>query len=121
MNARIILVEDHDGFRRSLSRALTARGLSVRSFACAEELVRIPNAEIEADCLLIDVHLPGTSGIELCRMLRARGLEIPAICMSTDDGEIVRDAALSSGVVAYMQKPFDIATLVELIDRVLSQ
>lgn len=121
MKARIILVEDHDGFRRSLSRAFTTRGLSVRTFACAEELVKIPNAEIEADCLLIDVHLPGTSGIELCRMLRARGLAIPAICMSTDHREIVRAAALNSGAVAYMQKPFEIATVVELIHRILNQ
>jgi len=117
VKTRIILVEDHESVRRSLGRALRAAGFSVKSFAAAEELLETANAEIAADCLLIDVHLPGLSGQELCTELQKRGVEIPAICMSSDHSERARTAALDAGAVAFLLKPFEIQSLLDALDR----
>lgn len=117
MKTRIILVEDHDSVRRSLGRALRAAGFAVKSFASAEELLEIPSGEIAADCLLIDVHLPGLSGQQLYEELRKRGLQVPAICMSSDHSDRARAAALQSGAVAFLLKPFEIGSLLDALDR----
>lgn len=119
MKPRIILVEDHDAVRRSLTRALTTAGFDVTSFASAEGVLEAPQARLVADCLLIDVQLSGMTGIELCTALRARGVSIPAICMSADHRDALRAAALGAGAIAYLLKPFDTATLLEQLDRVL--
>jgi FixJ family two-component response regulator len=119
MNARIMLVDDHYAVRRSLTRALTTAGFDVRSFASAEGLLEVPDLDIVADCLLIDVHLSGMTGIELCRALRVRGVTIPKICMSADHQDSLRAAALKAGAIACLLKPFDTATLLEQLDRVL--
>jgi FixJ family two-component response regulator len=119
VNTRIILVEDHDNVRRALSRALTTVGFSVRSFACAEEFLEIPSAQIEADCLLIDAHLPGISGLQLCRDLRERSVQVPVVCISSDADDCVATAVLDSGAVAFLLKPFDMASLLDVLDRVV--
>lgn len=119
VSARIILVDDHDGVRRSLGRALTAAGHAVQSFASAEEVLPLADAGIEADCLLIDVHLPGLSGIDLCRKLRARGVQLPVICMSSDHNDFLRTDALRSGAMAHLSKPFELEALMEVLDRAL--
>ena len=114
---KIILVEDHDSVRRSLGRALRTAGFAVKSFASAEELLKIPNADIAADCLLIDINLPGLSGQQLCEELRRRGVQVPAICMSSDHSDRARAAALESGAVAFLLKPFQIGSLLDALDR----
>ena len=100
-------------------RALTAAGHAVQSFASAEEVLPLADAGIEADCLLIDVHLPGLSGIDLCRKLRARGVQLPVICMSSDHNDFLRTDALRSGAMAHLSKPFELEALVEVLDRAL--
>ena len=118
MNGRIVLVEDHDSVRRSLDRALTLSGFAVRSFECAEELLEFPNDEVEADCFVIDLHLPGISGVDLCRRLRERGVQVPVICISSDHSDLLRTSALASGAFACLLKPFEIGSLLDLLDRV---
>jgi FixJ family two-component response regulator len=63
----------------------------------------------QARCLVLDVHLPGSSGVQLQQQLRAQGVEIPAILVTGDHGrgEELRNHPLPPGVVAVLDKPFD--------------
>ena len=59
-----------------------------------------------ATCLLLDIHLGGTSGIELQRRLAAAGSKCPVIFMTANDDEATRNKAVDAGCIAYLRKPF---------------
>jgi FixJ family two-component response regulator len=112
----IIVVEDNPSMLQGLSRLLSAHGFRVRTFASAE-LFLDDIAKCEADCLLLDIHLGGISGIELHRKLTASGEELPVIFMTAVDNEATRQEAFDIGCVAYLKKPFRATVLIDAIDR----
>jgi FixJ family two-component response regulator len=112
----IIVVEDNPSMLQGLSRLLSAHGFRVRTFASAE-LFLDDIAKCEADCLLLDIHLGGISGIELHRKLTASGEELPVIFMTAVDNEATRQEAFDTGCVAYLKKPFRATVLIDAINR----
>ena len=71
----------------------------------------------KAFCVVLDINLNGASGIELRHRLKAAGCSVPVIYMTGNDNPAVRKAALDSGCLAYLTKPFSAKSLIEPVKR----
>ena len=112
----IAVIDDNPSMLQGLNRLLSAHGFRVQTFASAESFLE-GVASCEADCLLLDIHLGGLSGIELHRKLTASGSDLPIIFMTAIDNEATRQEAFDTGCVAYLRKPFRASALIEAINR----
>ena len=110
----VIVVDDDPGMLTGLRRLLTAHGFEARAFSAAEGCLSGTDSS-ESICLVLDVNLNGQSGIEFCAQLRREGIDHPVIFITGIDSEIVREAALAVGCVAYLAKPFQAEALIGAI------
>jgi two-component system response regulator RegX3 len=114
---RILVVEDEESFRDALSYMLTKEGFEV-------ELADSGPAALElfdrhgADLVLLDLMLPGLSGTEVCRALRARS-SVPVIMLTAKDSEVDKVVGLELGADDYVTKPYSTRELVARIRAVL--
>lgn len=113
----IILVEDDPPLRTLTSRALQENGYAVRVAASAPEMWRAFE-QGPVDLVLLDIMLPGTSGIDLCRELR-RISDVPIIFISAKGSETDRVIGLELGADDYIAKPFGTRELVARVRAVL--
>jgi FixJ family two-component response regulator len=115
----ISVVDDDISVRKSLERLIRSAGLEVSVFASAEGFLNSADPR-NADCLILDVRLPGMSGIELLHYLRTHRSRIPVIFITahgSDDG--ARSAAASDWTVAYLIKPFSGDELFDAVSAAL--
>jgi len=110
----IAIVDDDTGTLDAIGSLLDASGFEVRAFASAEAFLE-RDAVGQIDCLLLDIHLGGLSGIDLQRRLVASGSTLPVIFMTGLDDAATRGQALSVGCVAYLQKPVIARQLMDAI------
>jgi FixJ family two-component response regulator len=118
----VAVVEDDVGVREALLELLRSCNIKARGFSSAEQFLS-SQQRLQAACLVVDMRLPGMTGLELLEGLRGRGLHIPAICVTAEadpDGRLRRDL-LQAGALAVLGKPFDSGQLLGLIDSALSQ
>ena len=101
----IAVVDDDASMLKGIERLLGAYGFATKVFASAEAFLDL-NAAVDVDCLLIDIHLGGMSGIELRDHLTASGCKLPVIFMTAFDDEATRMQAQSAGCVAFLHKHF---------------
>jgi FixJ family two-component response regulator len=101
---------------KSIERLLGAYGFTTKAFPSAEAFLDL-RAAADADCLLIDIHLGGMSGIELRLHLMASGCRLPVIFMTAFDDEATRTQAHSAGCVAFLHKPFVANLLIGAIEE----
>jgi FixJ family two-component response regulator len=111
----IAVVDDNPSMLQGLSRLLSAHGFRVRTFSSAESFLD-DIARCDADCLLLDIHLGGISGIDLQRQLTSSGADLPVIFMTAIDNEATRQEAFDVGCVAYLKKPFLAKLLIDAIN-----
>jgi len=111
----IAVVEDNPSMLQGLNRLLSAHGFRVQTFTSAE-LFLDDIAKCEAECLLLDIHLGGISGIDLKRRLTSSGRNLPVIFMTAIDDEATRQEAFDVGCVAYLKKPFLAKLLLDAIN-----
>ncbi|SRR5579875_841652 len=114
----VLVVDDDLSLLRALTRLLLQFGFDVRSFQSAEAFLstRIPAGKV---CALVDIYLPGMSGIQLCAALAAARRAIPLILMSARDDEGTKRKASQSGAVATLYKPIDEGVLLAALGRAL--
>jgi FixJ family two-component response regulator len=115
----VAVVDDDISVRESLESLIGSVGLEVRVSASAEEFLSSAHPR-KADCLILDVRLPGMSGIELHRHLLARRCRVPVIFITahaSDNG--ARAEAASDWTVAYLTKPFDENELLDAVNAAL--
>ncbi len=115
----VAIVEDNDAMRRSIERVLHAHGYATEAFAGVEAFLDSGAAK-RVKGLVLDIHLPGLSGIELQRRLRASGSTLPVIFITAHDEPAMRAEALAVGCVAYLRKPFDASELAEALGRAVT-
>ena len=109
--ARVLVVEDDDDVRDALDRGLAMHDFEVAAVDSAEAAAsRL--AGRPADVLVVDVGLPGMSGIELCAHLRSAEIDVPILILSARDQVGDRVAGLEAGADDYLVKPFDLTELV---------
>jgi two-component system, OmpR family, response regulator len=113
----ILLVEDDGPLRTLTSRALQENGYRVRPAGTAPEMwLAFENGPV--DLILMDIMLPGTSGIDLCRQIRRKS-EVPIIFVSAKGGEADRVIGLEIGADDYIAKPFSTRELIARVRAVL--
>lgn len=113
----IAVIDDNPSMLKGLDRLLSAHGFRVQTFTSAELFLE-RFAECKADCLLLDIHLGGISGIDLQRRLTSSGTDLPVIFMTAIDNEATRQDAFDAGCVAYLRKPFLANLLIDAINKV---
>ncbi len=115
----ILIVDDDRLILSGLANGLEARGYAVRKAVTGEEAVALADIE-QPDLVVMDICLPGISGIETARRLREKA-DVPVIFLSaTDDEEVVR-MAIALGSISYLVKPITIAQLVPAIENALAR
>jgi FixJ family two-component response regulator len=112
----IVIVEDDAGLNQAIRRLVGAAGFQPLTFDTAEQLLTCDAAQ-NADCLLLDLHLPGISGLELYEKLHRAGVRRPAIFITAHDDPDTRQRICKVG--RYLRKPFVGQTLLQIIDEVL--
>jgi len=110
----VFVVDDDAGTLRGLKRLLRAHGYDSVLFPSAEAFRNHGQFEA-ACCVVLDVNLNKESGIDLRHRLRAAGISLPVIYITGNDNPAVRMAALASGCIAYLTKPFAAKSLLEPI------
>ncbi|MES1974521.1 MAG: response regulator transcription factor [Pseudomonadota bacterium] len=113
----IVLVEDDPALRTLTARALQQNGYFVRPAGSAPEMWRALQAG-PTDLVLLDIMLPQTSGIDLCRALRQQS-DVPIIFVSAKNSEMDRVVGLELGADDYLPKPFGTAELLARVRAVL--
>ena len=114
----VFIIEDDDSVRRSLLRLMRSAGRNAQGFATAEEFLQFSGLAVPG-CLLLDVHLPGMSGLELQELLLSEGRQVPVVFITAYVDERVRERALRAGAVAFLQKPFEEQALLDAVARAL--
>ena len=109
-------MEDDPGVQRALARLLTLAGFQPRLYGCAEELLAGPVPE--AACMIVDIQLPGESGLALVERLLDAGPLPPVIFITASDDPEFREWAARLGA-GFLNKPFHAAQLMEML-RVMS-
>lgn len=118
MRRRLPLVEDDATLRRALSFSLTREGYEIVAAADGEAALEAGRDE-RIDLILLDVMLPGLSGVEVLRVLRREGVTTPVIILSAKGDEIDRVVGLKVGADDYVAKPFSRPELLARIEAVL--
>lgn len=121
-NKHILIVDDDPNIRRFLSESLRLHGYEVHSFEDAEAaLLELDNHKF--DLAVLDILLPGTNGLQLCRKLRSlpKTKDLPVIMMTAfyKQTDHIRDAREQYGATDYLLKPFPLKTLHEKIDALI--
>jgi FixJ family two-component response regulator len=118
--ALVFVVDDDASLRESLQDLLGSVGLRVVAFASAQEFLRSPRPEVPS-CLVLDVRLPGLSGLELQQRLGAGDLALPIIFI-TGHGDIPMSVqAMKAGAVEFLPKPFREQDLLDAIHQALAR
>jgi two-component system phosphate regulon response regulator PhoB len=116
----IFVVEDEDDIRELLSTALNREGFEPRCFASGEDALKAIAKE-KPDLMLLDLLLPGTDGLSVCRSLRSLGMVFPILLVTAlgSEADIVR--GLESGADDYITKPFSLPVLLARVRRSLTR
>src|SRR5271163_3938599 len=116
----VFVIDDDAGMRASIAGLLKSAGLRSECFGAAEEFLRSNRPDVPS-CLVLDVGLPGISGLEFQHKLADAGVQIPIIFI-TGHGDIPMTVkAMKSGAVEFLTKPFDDQDLLDAIQQALDR
>jgi FixJ family two-component response regulator len=107
------IVDDDPGVRGSIGSLLRSAGMTPQIFENASELLGANIAEL--DCIVTDLHMPETTGLELQAELRSRGWFMPLIVMTAFPTSSAREQAMAAGALAFLAKPIDPDALLDAI------
>lgn len=116
----VYVVDDDKAVLDSTTALLESVGLKVKPFASAEEFL-LGYWPDQSGCLLLDVRLPGMSGIALAKKLEADGSDLTVILISGHATSEVSEEAMSGNVIGRFEKPMDSHQLIELIRNVINR
>jgi FixJ family two-component response regulator len=116
----VCVVDDDDSILRALRRLLDATGFRVETFTSAEEFLQSEHRG-RADCVVLDVHLGGLSGLDLQERLARSGAGTPVVIITAHDDVPTRERARRAGAVAYLPKPFDDDSLIAAIQKAMGR
>jgi FixJ family two-component response regulator len=118
--AIVFVVDDDEGMRQSLKNLIGSVGLRVEAFASAQEFLRSKLMDVPG-CLVLDVRLPGLSGLDLQKRIADAGIAIPIIFI-TGHGDIPMTVrAMKAGAVEFLTKPFRDQDLLDAIQQALER
>ena len=114
----IAVVDDDPSVRKALGRLCKSAGYGVNLYDSAESFLNA-NVVDKTDCLILDVHLPGRSGLELQAELVSADKHCPIVFITAYEDDRARREALEDGAIDFLGKPLDTDLLLQLIERAL--
>lgn len=117
----VFVVDDDSNIRASIQGLLKSAGLRAECFETAEQFLQRKPSQGGPSCLILDVSLPGMSGLDFQQKLRNAGLQIPIVFV-TGYGDIPMTVkAMKSGAVEFLTKPFDDQDLLDAVQQALAR
>jgi FixJ family two-component response regulator len=110
----VAIVDDEEPVRKALKRLLRASGLEADTYASGKDFLEA-SAERMPDCLVLDLHMPGMSGLQVLQELRSAKKALPAVVITAYDEPATREQCLAAGAAAYLRKPLDERLLLNAI------
>ena len=117
---RIAVVDDDPSVRAALENLISSVGFEVKLFTSAESFLD-SDAPLQMDCAVLDLRLPGISGLELQRRLAANGQSTPVIIITAQGDDNSHAEAVAAGAIAFLKKPFEEEVLLAAIDSALKR
>ena len=117
----VFLVDDDPSVRRALTRLIKSAGHQVQTFASAQEFLQTGVAAQEAACLVLDVRMPGLTGIELQRQLQILNRNVPIVFMTGHGNIPMSVQAMKAGAVDFLPKPVKDTDLLRAIEQALAR
>jgi FixJ family two-component response regulator len=114
----VFVVDDDDAVRSGISLLLRSAGLASKMYPSADAFIAAYDPSM-GGCLLLDVRMPGISGLELQERLRERGIELPIIMLTGHADVPMAVRAMKHGAIDFLQKPFNDQLLLERIRQAL--
>ncbi len=114
----VFIVDDDESVRRALKRLIKVVGLKVKTFGSAREFLDSGHYQ-STGVRVLDVRMPGMSGLELQKHLTDSGSDMPIIFITAHEDIQVRQMALEAGALAFLKKPFGDHALLDVIQRAL--
>ena len=111
----VSVVDDDESVRESLPDLLKEFGFTVQTFSSAQEFLSSDSLG-QTKCLILDVVMPGMTGLDLQQELRRDGHEIPVIFISAQKDAAIREQAFRQGAVKFLCKPFSDTALLEALN-----
>ena len=119
--AEVFIVDDDPSVQRALRRLLTTNGFPARVFCSAKEFLEQGAPMPAVGCLVLDVKMPGLSGLDLQAELQQRGLRLPIVFITGQATVPMSVQAMKQGAVDFLQKPFDGQTLIATIRKAIAR
>ena len=116
----VLIIDDDAGVRASIKDLVESVGLHAESFATAQEFLSSERQD-GPSCLVLDVRLPGISGLDLQHELRRTGVKIPIIFITAHADIPMSVKAMKSGAIEFLTKPFRDQDLLDVIQRALDR
>lgn len=110
----VFVVDDDDSIQRALKRLLKSEGYRVITCGSAEECLQSTQLR-SAGCLVLDIRLPGMTGLDLYAKISSSGGKQPVIFITAHDNPQWQKEAEAAGAIAYLRKPFDQGALLEAV------
>ena len=115
----ISVIDDDASLRRAIVSLVRSLGYTAHGFASAEEFLDAKE-EVQSNCIITDIQMPGMSGIELKEALDKRGLVTPVIMITARTEPPLLARALSSGAAGLLRKPFEADAFVQCLEKALA-
>lgn len=116
----VSIVDDDESLRRSVKNLLTSVGFQVETFASAEAFLESAH-RADTRCVVLDLRMPGMSGLDLLMHLAATGSLIPVVILTAHSDDEARRRMLQAGAVAFLGKPFHGEALLGAVRRALAE
>jgi len=116
---RIAVIDDDTSVRNALRRLFRCADHDAKSYESGREFLNDLEHQVP-DCLVLDLHMPEMSGIELQKHLLAHGFDLPCVMITGHDEEGSKEACLAAGASRYLRKPIDETTLLQAVDQAIA-
>jgi len=117
-NYKLLIVDDEPALRKALRVSLTANGFDVSEAQNGDEaLSMLPDTPV--DVVLLDINMPGMSGIDVCRKIRASSMRIGIIMVTVRDSEADKVQAFDAGADDFITKPYQVREMIARVRAVL--
>ena len=116
---RILIVDDHPAIRTGIARAIEKAGMSCCAMAASKSEAMAQLAHTNPDAIVVDLHLPDGSGLDLIRWVRKNSSEIAIVMLTMSDGDSDLIAAMSAGASGYVKKSAPLTEFISVLKRAL--
>jgi FixJ family two-component response regulator len=112
----IAVVDDDESFRVALVESLSSFGYEARGYASAEDYL-CGMTNVRFDCVIMDIHMPGMSGLDLTKKLVSQGSTTPIVSITAHSDRYLQAEVAAAGAMRLLRKPFEIDDLIKCIEE----